>query len=65
MTRKFIFGFFFGVLCTYIIIVFDFLLNNGLTLLKHFNLRIIFIHFIFVFENHILVDVSIFEFKVL
>ena len=42
----------------------NFTLDYGLTLFKSFNLSVQFIHFVFISENIVFVDVSHFEFEV-
>lgn len=66
MPWKLIFHFFFQVLILFrqFIKYLDFFLDDALALLKHLDLGVQLVHFVFVFENHILIDISDFELEV-
>ena len=52
-------------LLSHCVIIFDFTFYDVLAFFKHFNLSVKLVHFIFILEDILLVDISEFEFKVL
>ena len=66
MPWKLIFDFLFErfVVFTEFIKAFYFFLDDALAFFKHFNLCIKLVHFVFVFEDHILIDISDLELEV-
>ena len=66
MPWKLIFDFLFErfVMFTEFIKAFYFFLDDTLAFFKHFNLCIKLVHFVFVFEDHILIDISDLELEV-
>ena len=57
--RKLVLG-----LLSHCVIIHYFIFNDVLAFFEHFDLGVELVHFVFIFENVLLVDVSEFEFKV-